>query len=265
MVGDLMEKSIYEPNNQILSAFSPFLGNEEALYQVADLFPIPIEIFNSDGTAAFANRTWLEIHNISTPADIVGTYNVRENPVVNEKLGLSSYVMRMFEGETLLTPECKAPLEDFAACCQIKNPMYAIESMYMEILCFPVLTPGGNASHFVGVFIPTRIYRGNPVIAKALEYMDHHWTEEYDTGKVAGAVNLSQSHFIRLFKKQTGMTPYSYYQNLKVLKLKDALCNKNLTISEAFGACGVDYSGNFAKVFKELVGITPSAYRNQLK
>jgi len=61
------------------------------------------------------------------------------------------------------------------------------------------------------------------------------------------------------------MTPYSYYQNLKVNKLKEALCNKNLTVSEAFRVCGVDYNGNFAKIFKALVGVTPSAYRNQVK
>lgn len=261
----MMENSIYDPNNQIISAFRPFSGNEEALFQVADLFPIPIEIFKPDGMAAFANRSWLDIHNISSPEDILGTYNVRENQVVNDQLGLSQYIKRVFEGETLLTPERKAPLEDFAAWCQAKNPAYSIESIYMEILCFPVLTPGGNASHFVGVFIPTRMYRGNPDIARALEYMDSHWTEEYDTGRVADAVNLSQSHFTRLFKKQTGMTPYSYYQGMKVNKLKEALCNKNLTVSEAFRTCGVDYSGNFAKIFKELVGITPSAYRKQLK
>lgn len=260
-----MEKSIYDSNNQIISAFRPFSGNEEALFQVADLFPIPIEIFRPDGIAAFANRTWLEIHNIPGPADIVGTYNVRENPVVNEKLGLGPYIRRLFDGETLLTPECRAPLEDFALWCRAKSPVHPIESMYMEILCFPVLTPGGNASHFIGVFVPTRIYRGNPDIAKALEYLDNHWAEEYDTGRVADAVHLSQSHFTRLFKKQTGMTPYSYYQNLKVNKLKEALCNKNLTVSEAFRECGVDYSGNFAKIFKELVGITPSAYRGQIK
>lgn len=77
---------------------------------------------------------------------------------------------------------------------------------------------------------------------KALEYMDNHRTEEYDIGSVAGAVSFRQSLFIWRFKKQTGMT-----------------------ISEAFGECGMDYSGNFAKIFKELVGITPTAYRNQLK
>ena len=233
--------------------------------QVADLFPIPIEIFKPDGAAAFVNQTWLEIHNISSPADIVGIYNIRSNHVVNEELGLYTHVRSLFEGETVLSPESKAPLKDFAEWCHVRSPENPIEAMYMEVLGFPVLTPGGNASHFIGVFVPTRIYRGNLDIARAREYMDNNWTEEFDTGKVANAVNLSQAHFARLFKKQTGMTPYNYYQNLKVKKLKEALRNKNLTIGEAFRECGVEYSGNYARIFKELVGTTPSEYRSSLK
>ena len=260
-----MDKFLYEPNNRIISPFQTFSGNEDALFQVADLFPVPIEIFRPDGTPAFANRAWLDIHNIPSLADIVGTYNVMENPVVNEKLGLASYVRRMFEGEILLTPETKAPLEDFADWCNSRNTDYPIVSLYMEILCFHVLTPGGNASHFIGMFIPTRIYRGNSDIARAKEYIDNHWLEEYDTATVAAAANLSQYHFIRLFKKQTGITPYSYYQNIKVNKLKDALGDRSLTVSEVFRTCGVEYSGSFAKIFRDIVGVTPSAYRNQIK
>ena len=251
-----MKRSKCMAGNPVVSTFQPFSGNEEMLFQVADMFPIPIEVFRPDGFVAFANRAWLQIHNISNPSDIIGKYNVRENP------GLGPYVSRMFEGEIVLTPERKAPLEDFAVSCRVRNSGFNIESMYMEILCFPVLTPGGNASHFVGVFLPTRIYKGNPYVARAKEYMDNHWSEPYDTRTVAGAANLSPYHFVRLFKKHTGVTPYQYHRTVKVNKLKRMLSDKNLSVSEAFSACGVEYSGSFAKVFKDMTGLTPSEYRN---
>jgi len=47
-------------------------------------------------------------------------------------------------------------------------------------------------------------------------------------------------------------------------KIKEKLCDVNLTVSEAFAACGVDYHGNVAKLFKKSVGVTPSEYRKQL-
>ena len=251
-----MKRSKCMAGNPVVSTFQPFSGNEEMLFQVADMFPIPIEVFRPDGFVAFANRAWLQIHNISNPSDIIGKYNVRENP------GLGPYVSRMFEGEIVLTPEFKVLLEDSAAWYQVRRFDCRIQSAYMEILCFPVLTPGGNASHLIAVFLPTRIYKGNRCIEKAKEYMDNHWAERYDTRTVAGAANLSPYYFVRLFKKHTGMTPYKYHRNVRVNKLKSLLCDKNLSVSEAFSACGMEYSGSFAKIFKDVPGLTPSAYRN---
>jgi transcriptional regulator GlxA family with amidase domain len=67
-----------------------------------------------------------------------------------------------------------------------------------------------------------------------------------------------------MFKKETGTTPYGYYQDIKIRKLKDALRDTNLSVTQAFAACGVEYSGNLAKVFKEKVGMTPTQYRKTL-
>lgn len=79
--------------------------------------------------------------------------------------------------------------------------------------------------------------------------------------KMAHAVNLSRYHLARLFKKHTSMTPYNYYRDIKVKKLQEKLCDKNLSITQAFSACGMDYNGNYAKMFKGKTGMTPSQYR----
>ena len=102
-------------------------------------------------------------------------------------------------------------------------------------------------------------------VAVAKEYIENHWLEEFDMDSIAQAVSLSRYHFARLFKKHTGMTPYSYYQDIKLRRLKEALCNTNLSITEAFATCGMAYSGNFARVFREKVGMTPSQYRKSMQ
>ncbi len=60
------------------------------------------------------------------------------------------------------------------------------------------------------------------------------------------------------------MTPFRYYQELKINGLKEALQNRNLSVANAFASCGFAYPGNFARFFKEQVGMTPSQYRKMM-
>ncbi len=259
-----MEKLLHQPDNQILASFQSVFGNEEMLFQVAELFPFPILVFTPDGTMVFAGRAALEMWNISEPARIVGKYNLRTDPVVNERLGLKEQVQRIFEGETMLVPDVKAPLADLSGWYEARDPDYQIGSIYTDIMSFPIRNMSGGITHIVSVFITTRMYCGKSGIEKAREYIDNHWLEEFDMEKIAMAVNLSRYHFARLFKRHTGMTPYSYYQDIKIKRLKQALRDTDLSIAGAFSSCGVDYNGNFARIFRDKVGMSPSQYRKTI-
>lgn len=46
-----MKNLFSESVNPIVNSFQPIFGNEELLFQMVDLFPIPIEIFAPDGMA----------------------------------------------------------------------------------------------------------------------------------------------------------------------------------------------------------------------
>ncbi len=259
-----MDKFIYGENNPILTSFQSVFGDEQQLFQVAELFPIPIQIFTPDGKAVFVSRAVLEMWNISDASQIVGKYNLLEDPLVNEQYGLRDYVRRAFHGEIVLVPDVRVPLEDFWKWYQTRSPDYAIKSMYVDILNFPIFDENKRMTHVVSMFITNRVYAGKPDVAVAREYMESHWLEEFDMDKIARAVNMSRYHFARMFKKETGTTPYGYYQDIKIRKLKDALRDTNLSVTQAFAACGVEYSGNLAKVFKEKVGMTPTQYRKTL-
>ena len=119
--------------------------------------------------------------------------------------------------------------------------------------------------YVVSFLINRRIYRGKNEIEKAKEYIENHWMEKYDANKTAQAACLSKAHFSKLFKKHTGVTPYEYYINYKIGKLKEKLMDVNLTISQAFAACNMDYSGHSAKIFRDKVGVSPSIYRKMSK
>ncbi|MGI6586382.1 MAG: AraC family transcriptional regulator [Gracilibacteraceae bacterium] len=65
-------------------------------------------------------------------------------------------------------------------------------------------------------------------------------------------------------KNTQGKPRTATIKKIKIEKLKEKLRDKNLSISETFAACGVDYNGAFAKIFKEVVWMSPSEYRESI-
>lgn len=234
-------------------------SDDDGLYKkIVESFPIPIQVLLPDGTAVFSNEAFIKVFRIPDKDMINGKYNILQDPDI-EKWGIKEYLLKAFQGEIVQINDIKVPAQDLVK--RICDRELSFESIFQNITTFPVFHERNQLSHVVAVFVTSRFYHDRDEIMKSKEYIESHWLEEFDVDDVAKAVNLSKYHFARLFKNHTGMTPYGYYQDIKISKLKEKLCNMNLSISRAFTDCGVDYSGNFAKVFREKVGMTPSQYR----
>lgn len=237
---------------------------ENRLFRIAGLFPIPIQIFKRNGDIAFINEAVLKEWNVLDSSQILGKYNLLKDPFVNEQFGLRDHIQRAFKGEIVLIPDIKIPLENFWEWYNTRSAIYDIESIYTDILNFPVWGKNGRITFIVSIFLTSRLYQGRSDVTKAKEYLENHWREDFDADKLAKSVHLSTSHLARLFKKHTGMTLYNYYQEIKINRLKAALRDKNLSITEAFVSCGFEHTGNFTRFFKKKVGMTPQQYRKTL-
>ncbi|MGI6449195.1 MAG: helix-turn-helix transcriptional regulator [Desulfitobacteriia bacterium] len=101
-------------------------------------------------------------------------------------------------------------------------------------------------------------------INKAIEFLNECYNEDFSLEDIARVANLSPYHFIRVFKAETGMTPHEYMMDIRIKRIKEMLADKNLSISQAFSYCGMDYNGHFAAVFKRKEGVTPSQYRKSV-
>lgn len=236
---------------------------EEILYQLAQLFPIPIQIFRSNGDIIFINEAVLKMWNVKDTSLIINQYNLINDPFANGQPELKEAIQKVFSGQAVLVPDVKIPLESFWEWYKTRTPIYNIEAIYTDILNFPVFESNGKMSYMIAIFFTSRIYQGQPKIAKVQEYLENNWLEPFDIKSTAQSVSLSPTHLVRLFKKHTGITPHQYYQNIKVARLKEALLDKNLSVSQAFLSCGFLYPGNFSRYFKEQVGMTPSQFRKR--
>lgn len=103
-----------------------------------------------------------------------------------------------------------------------------------------------------------------PVIAKAKQYIQDHQTEELSLGQVAKAVNTSVFYFCKLFKKVTGVNFTEFVSRMRTERAKNLLLNPNLRVSEIAYEIGFQSLTHFNRVFKNIVGQSPTEFRAQL-
>ena len=132
-----------------------------------------------------------------------------------------------------------------------------------------------SVESLLGIFADQLAAKGNqlaiqaanaepPMIAKAKHFIREHHSEELSLGRVAAAVSTSLFHFCKLFKKATGLNFTEYVSRVRVEKSKDLLLNPNLRVSEIAFAAGFQSLTHFNRVFKNMVGESPTRYRDRL-
>jgi AraC-like DNA-binding protein len=103
-----------------------------------------------------------------------------------------------------------------------------------------------------------------PVITRAKQFIREHQTEDLSLGQVAKAVNTSTFYFCKLFKKATGLNFTDFLSRTRIEKAKNLLLNPNLRVSEIAFEIWFQSLTHFNRVFKRIVGQSPTEYRSQL-
>jgi len=79
--------------------------------------------------------------------------------------------------------------------------------------------------------------------------------------RLARTVGLSASYFHRLFKAATGLTPKDYAVANRASRVRERLA-KSRSVTEAIYDAGFNSSGRFYEKSKEMLGMTPTHYRD---
>ena len=103
-----------------------------------------------------------------------------------------------------------------------------------------------------------------PVITRAKEFIAAHQDEALSLGAVAKAVNTSTFYFCKLFKKATGLNFTDYVSRVRIEKAKNLLLNPNARISEVAYEVGFQSLTHFNRVFRKVVGQSPTEFRERL-
>ena len=99
------------------------------------------------------------------------------------------------------------------------------------------------------------------IVARARVYMDAHYMEKLSAEQIAEASRVSPSHLFRLFRKETGLTPYAYLTNVRMEHAMKMLLNTSYTVEEIADYCAFCSSANFIRAFRQSTGVTPRKFR----
>ena len=99
------------------------------------------------------------------------------------------------------------------------------------------------------------------LLAETLAYIDQHAGEPLSPAELASQHYISPGHFRRLFREATGLTPVDYVNKLRISLAQKLLLDTSRSIAEVAAAVGIGDPNYFTRLFKSLVGCTPSEFR----
>ena len=116
------------------------------------------------------------------------------------------------------------------------------------------------------LYIPDNIKNSDYVhiAEKTMTYINEHFSKHLTVSDLANLVGVSQFHFIRIFKKETGFTPHEYIINTRISAAQYLLINTSLSIKDICYNTGFSNESVFCSAFKKHQGMTPTQYRGQV-
>lgn len=112
---------------------------------------------------------------------------------------------------------------------------------------------------YVPANVHTRSYANTA--EEIITYINEHFKEDISVEDLAARAGLSQYHFIRIFKKETGFTPHEYIVNTRIATAKYLLKNTRLSVKDICFSTGFSCESVFCSAFKRHQGMTPAQYR----
>jgi AraC-like DNA-binding protein len=171
-----------------------------------------------------------------------------------EHLGLDRSNLPIFEESVFIDPLFSAHLTGFMNAFETGDSKLALETHFLELLKILI-------QEHASFKIPGRtIKKDDARVNTVLEMIHSDFDQNLSLEDLAGQVNLSPYALLRLFKKQTGVSPYLLQTGLRIETAKSKLKSGN-AFADIAASCGFADQSHMIKQFKKWIGVTPGEYR----
>ena len=98
-------------------------------------------------------------------------------------------------------------------------------------------------------------------VERAIAHLKAHLEEPFDLDQLAAVAAVSKFHLVRVFDEMTGISPRYFLACLRIQKAKELLLMPGASVSDVCAEVGYSSLGSFSNSFRDLVGLTPEAFR----
>ena len=114
---------------------------------------------------------------------------------------------------------------------------------------------------------PVQLYRGglgSARLRRIRELVHAKMEDDLSLDEMAESVGLSTAHFARMFRKSTGETPHQFVLRQRLERAKAMLRAPDARVLDVAVACGFKTQQHFAQVFRDILGVSPTEFRQDL-
>lgn len=105
----------------------------------------------------------------------------------------------------------------------------------------------------------------HPAVETARLWLAEHLSETLRLSDLAEEVGLSREHFVRLYRKETGLTPMASLWKLRVDKARELLEHTGLSLEEIAAQTGFSNVYHFSRRIRDETGYPPGLYRERMR
>ena len=110
-----------------------------------------------------------------------------------------------------------------------------------------------------------KVWTQDERMKRVLEHIHSHIYQNIDVDELANVACITKPYLIRLFKRESGVSPVQYINKKKVERAQLLLVTTDKPVKEIAYELGFSDHSYFIRLFHKLSGITPQEYRLRMR
>ena len=209
-------------------------------YQSYDSYEYSVRINNPGEVHAGKSQEWSHANFYPTIEIITNLYEQ-----IFDERKIPFFERHIVENKVLFLK-----LHNFFSAYFAKEDEILIESLLIEALSELILSNTIYTKEY------NKIFEDKKIVKDTYELIKDCVETDFTLEELAKNVSLSKYHFLRLFKKEFGLTPHAFIINQRLNKANKLIQN-GMNISEASIEVGFNDQSHFTRNFKKYFGYTP--------